>query len=89
LVDPPRRDRSAHREATRRHGAGLLNQSPPAGWTCPSVLVVEQNVGRLETTVIIANTHCPDAVVSTDQTQLMQAIRDANSRAHEKADPVD
>jgi hypothetical protein len=41
------------------------------------------------TTVIIANTHCPDAVVSTDQTQLMQAIRDANSRAHEKADPVD
>jgi hypothetical protein len=42
------------------------------------------------TTVIIAHTHNgPDAVVSSDQTQLMQAIRDANSRTDEKADPVD
>jgi hypothetical protein len=41
------------------------------------------------TTVIIANTNGPDAVVSSDQTQLMQAIRDANSRADEKADPLD
>jgi hypothetical protein len=32
------------------------------------------------TNVIIANTNGPDAVVSSDQTQLMQAIRDANSR---------
>jgi hypothetical protein len=41
------------------------------------------------TNVIIANTNGPDAVVSSDQTQLMQAIRDANSRTDEKADPVD
>jgi hypothetical protein len=41
------------------------------------------------TTVIIANTNGPDVVVSSDQAQLMQAIRDANSRADEKADPVD
>ena len=41
------------------------------------------------TTVIIANTNGPDAVVSSDQTQLRQAIRDANSRADAKADPVD
>ena len=43
------------------------------------------------TTVIIAHTqNGPDAALaSSDQMQLMQAIRDANSRADEKADPVD
>jgi hypothetical protein len=43
------------------------------------------------TTVIIAHTqNGPDAALaSSDQMQLMQAIRDANGRADEKADPVD
>jgi hypothetical protein len=43
------------------------------------------------TTVIIANTqNGPNAALASgDQTQLMQAIREANSRADEKADPVD
>jgi hypothetical protein len=42
-------------------------------------------------TIIIANTrNGPEAALASgDQMQLMQAIRDANSRADEKADPVD
>jgi hypothetical protein len=42
-------------------------------------------------TIIVANTrNGPDAALaSSDQMQLMQAIRDANSRADENADPVD
>jgi hypothetical protein len=42
-------------------------------------------------TVIVTNTqNGPDAALASgDQVQLMQAIRDANSRADEKADPVD
>jgi hypothetical protein len=45
------------------------------------------------TTVIIAHTqNGPDAALaagSSDETQLMQAISDAKSRADEKADPLD
>jgi hypothetical protein len=43
------------------------------------------------TTVIIAHTqNGPDAVLmSSDQMELAQLIRDAISRADEKADPVD
>jgi hypothetical protein len=42
-------------------------------------------------TVIVANTqNGPDAALASgDQIQLMQAIRDANSRADAKADPLD
>jgi hypothetical protein len=41
-------------------------------------------------TVIVANTrNGPDAALASDQMQLIEAIRDANRRADEKADPVD
>jgi hypothetical protein len=41
-------------------------------------------------TVIVANTqNGPDAALASDQMQLIEAIRDANSRADAKADPVD